>query len=96
MCACVEVLTDQYPYSFIRPTQKKKFSTEGEQKDFRTVLNRHVDTRQRPVIMKELRDVYAKESESAVLECRVAAIPLPEIKWFHGKKEIKVGIYIGL
>ena len=63
---------------------------EAEQIDFRNVLTRHVQTKQRPRVLKELQDVRAREGNSVTLECKLSGIPPPKVVWYMGKKEIKV------
>jgi len=70
-----------------------KVQPDAEQIDFRNVLTRHVKTKERPIVKKELRDTQAKEGEPIKLECIIIGTPLPEIRWYHGKKEVKESKY---
>ena len=68
---------------------------EAEQVDFRNVLTRHVQTKQRPKLARELQDVKVGEGESATLQCKIVAVPKPRVAWFLNKnKEIKVSVFI--
>ncbi|GMS98905.1 hypothetical protein PENTCL1PPCAC_21080, partial [Pristionchus entomophagus] len=44
-----------------------------------------------PEFTKDLQPVQAKVGEPAALECRVAGVPQPEVKWFKDGDEIKPG-----
>ena len=67
-----------------------------EQHDFRSVLKRHVKTKQRPKVDEELQDVKAREGDRVVLECIISGVPKPDIKWFMSKKEIKVKKHLNI
>uniref|UniRef100_A0A0R3RFL5 Muscle M-line assembly protein unc-89 n=1 Tax=Elaeophora elaphi TaxID=1147741 RepID=A0A0R3RFL5_9BILA len=41
-----------------------------------------------PTFLKTLEEIYAKESENVVLECKIVGEPMPEIKWFKDTQEI--------
>uniref|UniRef100_A0A183CWJ3 Muscle M-line assembly protein unc-89 n=1 Tax=Gongylonema pulchrum TaxID=637853 RepID=A0A183CWJ3_9BILA len=42
-----------------------------------------------PTFLKTLQDTSVNESEQVVLECKIVGEPMPEVKWFKDKQEIK-------
>ncbi|VDN04253.1 unnamed protein product [Thelazia callipaeda] len=42
-----------------------------------------------PTFLKTLKEISAKESEHVALECKIVGVPMPKIKWFKDKNEIK-------
>ncbi|XP_070569690.1 myosin light chain kinase, smooth muscle-like isoform X2 [Ptychodera flava] len=66
---------------------------EIEQKDFRHMLTRHVQTKCKPELVKQLEVVRVREGDEAVLECHVKGVPKPDIVWSLDDKEIKESKY---
>ena len=83
-------LTIRSKFSRDPPQQEVAPEVEHEQHDFRTVLRRHVDTKQHPKVIGELEDINAVEGNSVTLQCQVVGVPPPVVTWIVGKKEIKV------
>ena len=72
---------------------KTSQEAEVEQLDFRHVLTRHVQTKQKPCFLSELTTVRVREGEQAVFECHVEGIPEPNIAWAVNGKPIKESKY---
>ncbi|XP_077997324.1 muscle M-line assembly protein unc-89-like [Glandiceps talaboti] len=64
-----------------------------DQKDFRHMLTRHVQTKCKPEIIKGLKDLKVNEGDKAVFECHVKGVPPPEIVWALDEKDIKESKY---
>lgn len=54
--------------------------------DFR---NTSVETKQKPVVGRNLSDITVTEGNRAVLECEVTGVPSPDIGWTHNGEIIK-------
>ena len=76
-----------------RKERKTSQEAEVEQLDFRHVLTRHVQTKQKPCFLSELTTLRVREGEQAVFECHVEGIPEPNIAWAVNGKPIKESKY---
>ena len=84
---------DNQATSSDRKERKTSQDAEVEQLDFRHVLTRHVQTKQKPCFLSELKTLNVREGEQAVFECRVEGVPEPNIAWAVNGKPIKESKY---
>ncbi|KAK0423255.1 hypothetical protein QR680_008049 [Steinernema hermaphroditum] len=56
-----------------------------------TAEEEHLLTEVAPEFSKDLKAVQAKEGEPVVFECKISAMPQPQVKWFKDGEELKPG-----